>query len=55
MAALCGALAAFAAGCLKTVDKVRDHFQATDGVRLPSGEKVLKVVMVKMASDDSES
>lgn len=52
MAALCGALAAFAAACLKTVDSVRDKVLVSDGVTLPTGDQVLKRVIVKMTSGD---
>lgn len=47
--ALCGALAAFAAACLTTIDNVREHFHVTGGVILPSGDDMLKTVMLKLA------
>ena len=49
MADLCGALAAFSCACLKTIDNVRDHVLVSDGVVMPSGEEVLKSVMVRLA------
>jgi hypothetical protein len=48
-AALCGSLAAFASACLTTIDNVRDHVLVSDGVMIPSGENVLKSVMVRLA------
>lgn len=52
MAALCSSLAAIACACLKTIDNVRDHVLVSDGVMLPSGENVLKTVMIKLATAD---
>ena len=46
--ALCMAFAAFATGCLDTIDNVGQQFHVSDGVRLPSGDDVLKSVMLRM-------
>jgi hypothetical protein len=47
--ALCMAFAALANACLNTIDNVRDYFNVTDGVVLPSGDDVLKTVIMKLA------
>jgi poly-beta-hydroxyalkanoate depolymerase len=48
-AALCASLAALACACLATIDNVRDRFQVTDGLILPSGDEVLKTVALRLA------
>jgi hypothetical protein len=50
MAALSSSLAAIACACLKTIDNVRGHVLISDGVMLPSGDDVLKTVMMKLAA-----
>lgn len=49
--ALCGSFAAFACACLATIDNVREHFHVTDGIVLPSGDDVLKSVLLKLGSE----
>jgi hypothetical protein len=51
MAALCASLAAFATACLTTIDNVRGHVLLADGAVLPSGDEVLKTVMVKVSQN----
>jgi hypothetical protein len=46
--ALCMAFAAFANACLTTIDNVREHFHVKDGVVLPSGDDVLRSVMLRL-------
>jgi hypothetical protein len=51
---LCGALAAFATACLATIDKVSNSVLVTHGVVMPSGDDVLKTVMLKLSEPKAE-